>query len=813
MNYTIQQIAELTQGEIISNHPQSEISHIYFDTRVIFSAQNSAFIALNTSKNSGEKFIQNAIDKGIKTIITSSKENLQPNINYIIVKNTLTFLQNLATIHRKNFKNIKNIGITGSNGKTIVKEWLYQCLAQDFDIVKSPKSFNSQIGLALSLLQIENRHQIGIFEAGISNPQEMNILEKMLEPEIGIFTHLGSAHLSNFENENQLIEEKLLLFKNSKLLIFNGDNPLLKEKINQFYPDKKTISYGFQPENDLVCKKNKNQIEIDYQGLHLNFDAQKINNTILYNIFPLIILMKKFNFDAQKINTKIKNLKNIEMRLESVEGTFQNLIINDSYNLDLDSLLISYQYISQYNKKNNILILTDFIENQHPESLYPKVAELTNEKKFDMIFFIGEEIIKYQHLFSCPKIFHYSNVEDLIKDPKLNHIKNSLILLKGARKFKIEKIKIHLELQKHDTSLEINLNKILHNINIHKDLLKPKTKIMAMVKAHSYGLGSYEIAEFLQHHHIDYFAVAYTDEGVELLNKGITQPIMIMNPEERSHDTIIEHLLEPEIYNFRMLHTFCQKLKDKGYSKKYPIHIKLETGMNRLGFKNNEIPELIEKIKTLPVEIKSIFSHLSCADVPNEKEYTMQQIEIFDKNSKKIIHSLPYKPLRHILNSAGIVNFTDFQYDMVRIGIGMMGLSSNPKIQKKLENVIRLKSIISQIFEIKQGESVSYGRNFIAEKDTKIATIPLGYADGIPRILSNGKGFVKIQNTYLPIIGNICMDMLMVDLGQLNANEGDEVILFDSIEDLENIAKKAQTIPYEILTSISRRVKRIYIKD
>jgi alanine racemase len=370
-----------------------------------------------------------------------------------------------------------------------------------------------------------------------------------------------------------------------------------------------------------------------------------------------------------------------------------------------------------------------------------------------------------------------------------------------------------LEQQKHDTVLEINLNALIHNINVHKTFLKPETKMMAMVKANSYGLGSFEIAEFLQHHHIDYLGVAFADEGVELRKKGITVPIIVMNPEQHSYDAIIEYNLEPEIYSFRLLDLFYTRLKQKGFDGKYSVHLKLETGMHRLGFKEDEADEMIEKFNKLDIKVKSIFSHLSTSDVPEERDYVFQQADVFDRFSSKLLNGLHDQPIRHILNSAGITNFPEFQYDMVRIGIGMMGVSPVPEIKKQLQSVVCFRTVISQISEIKKGETVGYGRNFKAEEDTKIATVPVGYADGIPRLLSKGVGKLGIHDKLVPIAGNVCMDTLMLNINDLPAKEGDEVIIFDKNPSLEDFAEYRKTITYEVLTSIAPRVKRIYVKN
>ena len=815
MNYTTKEIAEITQSQIIGDK-NLQIHHIAFDSRNIYSTLKTAFIAINTHKNSGEKYIAQAIEKGIKIIIS---ENFYPEydgITWIIVENSVKFLQDLAHYHIEN-QPIKTIGITGSNGKTIVKEWLYQCLWNEFPTVKSPKSFNSQIGLPISLLQTSEKHQVGIFEVGISKPQEMKTLEEIFSPKIGILTHIGTAHSSNFENELQLIKEKLILFKNSEIIIYNGDNEQVCKEIKTQYSDKKLISFGLKTHNDvkIICDyKDRNQeILVQYFSEKLSFPANQRDEATLTNALAVICILKEFGFTNEKIVEKINNLKAVEMRLESVNGVRNNLIINDSFNLDLDSLIIAYQFINQYNRDEKTLVLSDIFDVKNDDvSLYHKVAEITNQQNFKQIFLVGNQISRFQEKFNA-KTYTFSTTKELLESQQLNSIENQLILLKGARIFEFEKIKSHLELQKHDTVLEINLNAILHNINVHKSLLKPETKMCAMVKAYSYGLGGYEIAEFLQHHHIDYLGVAYADEGVDLRKNGITTPILVMNPEQGSYDVIIDYNLEPEIYSLRVLELFANQLQLKGIQQKYPIHIKIETGMHRLGFKEHEIDELVENLKKYNVKVASIFSHLSSADVPEEDDYTMEQIHTFQRVSSKISEALGYQPIRHILNTAGITYYSDYQFEMVRIGIGMVGISANPKVKKQLQSAVTFKTVISQISEVKQGESIGYNRKYKAEKDTRIATIPVGYADGIPRLIGNKKGFVGIQNQKVSIVGNICMDMLMVDLQNIKAKEGDEVIIFNGNPTLEEFSGYCQTIPYEVLTSISRRVKRIYIKD
>ncbi|KUJ51776.1 bifunctional UDP-N-acetylmuramoyl-tripeptide:D-alanyl-D-alanine ligase/alanine racemase [Chryseobacterium sp. JAH] len=815
MNYTVQQIAEITNAKVIGDK-NLLIKNIAFDSRIIYSTKNAAFIAINTKKNSGEKFIESAVDRGINVIISEHQYPQFNNVTWIIVENAIEFLQKLAKYHFEN-SNLKSIGITGSNGKTILKEWLYQCLWNEFPTVKSPKSFNSQIGLPLSLLQINSSHQLGIFEVGISMPSEMQILENIFHPQIGLLTHIGTAHAANFKSEEDLINEKIKLFKDSEVIIFNGDNLLVNNKIKEIYSSKKLISYGFSQDNDVTLKNNisKNEdVVVTYFNEEITFPVHQRDEATLTNALALITVLKELEISNDKIVDKINALKAVEMRLEAIEGIKNNIVINDSFNLDLDSLKTALQFLNEYKKSKKSLVLTDIIGvNSNSKELYEEVSELVNEQNFDNLFLIGEEITQFKDLFKS-KTYTFIDTQELIDNKNLTEIENQIILLKGARKFEIEKLKDLLELRKHDTVLEVNLNAILHNINYHKSLLKPSTRMMAMVKANAYGLGSYEISEFLQHHHIDYLGVAFADEGVELRKKGITTPIVVMNPEQHSYDSIIQYNLEPEIYSFRVLELFYEAVQKSGYDKKYPIHIKLETGMHRLGFKEYELDQLNQSLEYKNLKVQSVFSHLSSADVPTEKEFTLKQLNIFEKNSSYLIEKLGYQPLRHILNSSGITNYSGHHYDMVRIGIGMLGESANSEIQKQLQLTVSFKTVISQISLVENGESVGYSRKYKTDHLTKIATIPVGYADGIPRLIGNQIGNVGINKTLAPIVGNICMDMMMIKVDDIpNVKEGDTVTVFNAKPSLKEFAEYCKTITYEVLTSISPRVKRIYIKD
>lgn len=815
MNYTAEDITEITGTKIIGDKNRI-IKNIAFDSRLIYSTKNTAFIAINTLKNSGEKFIEAAIDRGIEIIISEHYYPNYENITWIIVDNAVEFLQKLAKYHFEN-SHIKSIGITGSNGKTILKEWLYQCLWNEFPTVKSPKSFNSQIGLPLSLLQINSSHKLGIFEVGISKPDEIEKLENIFHPQIGLLTHIGTAHLANFKSEEELIDEKIKLFRNSEVIIYNGDNLLVDKKINNLYSSKKLISYGFKENNQVYFKTNvpkEENVVVKYFDEEISFPVHQRDEATLTNALALLTVLKELGIDNRSIVKKINALKAVEMRLEAVEGIKNNIIINDSFNLDLDSLKTALQFLNEYNKPKKSLVLTDIVDvKSNSKELYQEVSQLVNEQKFDSVFLIGDEISKYSELFNS-ETFSFVNTQELIDSKHLTEIQNQIILLKGARKFEIERLKDILELRKHDTVLEVNLNAILHNINYHKSLLKPTTKMMAMVKANAYGLGSYEISEFLQHHHIDYLGVAFVDEGVELRKKGITVPIIVMNPEQHSYETIIAYNLEPEIYSLRVLDLFYEAVQKSGYDKKYPIHIKLETGMHRLGFKDFELDELSNNLNGKNLRVRSIFSHLSSSDLPDEKEFTLDQLKTFDINSNSLIKNLGYSPIRHILNSSGITNYTDYQYDMVRIGIGMLGESSIGEIQKQLRSVVSFKTVISQISLVENGESVGYSRRFKTDHATRIATIPVGYADGIPRLIGNQVGNVGIHKTLAPIVGNICMDMMMINVDNIaTAKEGDTVTIFNTKPTLKEFAGYCKTITYEVLTSISPRVKRIYVKD
>jgi alanine racemase len=750
-----------------------------------------------------------------------------PGANILVVDNTIQALQNLATYHRNQFskKQLAVVGITGSNGKTIVKEWLNQLLEKDFSIVRSPRSFNSQIGVPLSVLTISPQHNLAIFEAGISQPGEMKHLEKMIQPQIGIFTNIGNAHDEGFENRQQKIREKLLLFEHAEHLIFCSDDEQLSQEIKSFQQENDQLqlfSWGRKEENSLhitqikktssfsqieaVCQKEKIAITIAFT------DDASIQNAV--HCLCATIILKKNNSAIQK---NFASLYPIEMRLELKSGINHCDIINDSYSNDLYSLSIALDFLDQQKQHaGRTVILSDIVQSGiDAEKLYQEIASLLLQKNVDKFFGIGPGISSQQNAFSelRNKKF-FAGTEEFLKNIFLSSFHDETILIKGARRFEFEKISHLLEKKVHQTVLSINLGSIAFNLKKYKEMLKPSTKIMVMVKAFGYGSGSSEIASVLEYNKVDYLAVAYADEGIELRNAGITLPIMVMNTDSGTFDSLLNYNLEPEIFSFGLLKDFSDFLK-KSEIENYPVHLKIDTGMHRLGFLEDEMEELLKNLSGNPfIKIKTVFSHFAASEDPEEDEFTLSQFNLFKKCCSRLENVLQYHFDKHIDNTSGISRHPEFQLDMVRLGIGLYGIDSNPQMQKNLKNVSTLVTTISQIKKIKAGETVGYGRKAQVNKDSVIAIVRLGYADGYSRRLGNGVGKMLIKNKEVATIGNICMDMAMLDITETpGVKEGDEVIVFGESLSLQSVAQWAGTIPYEIMTGISQRVKRIYFEE
>jgi alanine racemase len=826
MIYTISQIANIVNGSLTASNPAGTVKNLLIDSRKMNNPENSLFFAIKGDRNDGHLFLTELYEKGVKNFIVSALPASLDNFaasNFILVKNTLLALQQLCAYHRKQFK-IPIIAITGSNGKTIVKEWLYQLMREDKNIVRSPKSFNSQVGVPLSVWQLSKEHDLGIFEAGISLPNEMKLLENIIQPTIGLITNIGKAHDENFESQSQKVAEKLKLFLNAEVLIYCKDYLVLHEALtsDRQYKEITAFTWSKKVRADLLIGRiTQTETDTELQGIFKNsFIRISIpfkDEASIENAIHCWALMLYLGYENHVIAERMAYLSPIAMRLELKEGINNCSIINDSYNSDLSSLAIALDFLNQQKQHpKKTLILSDILQSgQTNEILYKEVAELIIKKGVSRLIGIGEAISGQAEQFNVEKNF-YNSTADFLQQFNNSFFREETILLKGARVFGFEAISKIIQQKAHETILEINLNAIVHNLNYFKSKLKNDTKTMAMVKAFSYGSGSFEIANILQFHRVDYLAVAYADEGVELRKAGITMPIMVMNPEEQSYDAMIQYNLEPEIYSFRVLNLFEETLKrsERNNIQPMPIHIKLDTGMHRLGFDDGEINELIVRIKNnKSIRIKSIFSHLAASGEPEHDDFTWQQIKSFNIMSEAIKSHFDYSIVKHILNSAGVSRFPDAQFEMVRLGIGLYGIGADEEEQKQMQNVSTLKTSISQIKNIPVNETIGYSRKGIAIHDMKIATVPIGYADGLSRRLSNGKGKMMVNGKPAPIIGNVCMDMCMLNITNISANENDEVIVFGEELPITEIAKDVDTIPYEILTNVSRRVKRIYYQE
>ncbi|MEI6823247.1 MAG: bifunctional UDP-N-acetylmuramoyl-tripeptide:D-alanyl-D-alanine ligase/alanine racemase [Bacteroidota bacterium] len=825
-DYLLNDIAKIVKGELTGNaEVVGTISHLLIDSRKINSTDNCLFFALVSKKNDGHKYISELYKKGIRGFVVSELPDVSafPDAGFITVKNTQRALQQLGTFHRKRF-DIPVIGITGSNGKTIVKEWLYQLMYEDKKIVKNPKSYNSQIGVPLSVWQMNTDHELAIFEAGISEPEEMDKLQNIILPTIGIFTNIGQAHEENFIHRDQKIGEKLKLFTKVETLIYCSDHLEIKERILSSEIIRNIPQFTWSKKNsgnlliNLINKGNKHTvISAIYKDENISIEIPFIDDASIENAIHCWATLLFLNYQNNIIAERMKLLQPIAMRLEMKEGINGCSIINDSYSSDINSLSIAIDFLNQQKQHvKKTVVLSDILQSgRNDDDLYSEIAELLTKKGITRVIGIGNAISKQKDKFKIDKEF-FPSTDSFLSDFIISSFNNETILLKGARIFKFEKISKILQQKTHETVLEINLNAIVHNLNYFKLRLKPETKIMAMVKAFSYGSGSFEIASTLQFHKADYLAVAYTDEGVELRKAGITLPIMVMNPEEQSFDALLKYNLEPEIYSLRIFNVLEEHLKNhlkKDETQVVNIHLKLDTGMHRLGFEKDNLENLINKIKeNKNICIKSIFSHLAGADDSELDYFTRQQIETFRHLSELLISHIEYPIMRHILNSAGTIRFPEAQFDMVRLGIGMYGIASGNE-QNELQNVSTLRTIISQIKYVPANDSVGYGRKWIADSGKTIAVIPIGYADGLNRRLGNGKGKVMINEQLVPIVGNVCMDMCMVDITNIMAEENDEVIIFGDEYPVTNIAEDLDTIPYEILTGISQRVKRIYFQE
>jgi len=821
IEYNIDEIYKITGGEKYFNQPGFSLEFLSLDSRKIIVPNKTVFWALNTHTRNASVFIYDLYESGVRNFVVDTIPDFSkiPDSNVIVVKDPLKALQKLATSHRKKFRNIHVIAITGSNGKTVVKEWLSELLSKDHQIVTSPRSYNSQIGVALSVLQIRSHHTIGIFEAGISTVGEMANLESMIRPQTGIFTNIGSAHDEGFANRAQKISEKLQLFRNVRHLIYPSAIQQITAEIKKNNPGVELFSWGkrnsFFKVGRIKELANQSIISLRSEKREISLTIPFTDTAYVENAISCYCALESMNVFDERMSKEFLNLSSLPMRLELKPGIQGSNIINDTYNNDLQSLGVALDFLHQQTNKKKIVFISDILQSGlTKDHLYRRVSQLLTNKPVDTLIAVGNDLNSYQKLFSgIPHRYFFKNTGDLI--PLINNFKveNADILIKGARRFAFENITSRLEAQLHKTRLTINLSHLIHNIGIYKSLLRPGTKMMMMVKAFAYGSGSREIASVLQFIKVDYLTVAYIDEGITLRNEGIHLPIMVMNTEPSSFENLTDHRLEPEIFSFGMLNQFSQFLAAKKI-KEYPVHIKIDTGMHRLGFEPNQINKLIEVLNlNKSLRVKSVFSHLSASDDPGQDDFTLKQFRTFNSVIKKLKDNLGYSFISHIANSAGISRFPAMQLDMVRLGIGMYGIDPNPGISRQLKVVNSLSATVSQIKKIKAGEVVGYGVHRI-KKDKTIATVSIGYADGYHRLLSMGRGKMWLRGKFVPTEGRICMDMTMIDISGIpEATEGDEVEIFGEHVPVQQLALSASTIPYEIFTSISGRVKRVYVED
>ena len=820
MNLTSSDIARIVNGKL-SGPPDLIVSEIVTDTRQLSISEGLLFIALKGKNHDGHFFIDNLFQNGIRIFIV---EKLPEEFNeyigaaFIETSNTLTALQLLASFVRKSFKS-PVIAVTGSAGKTVVKEWLADILGLTTSVIRSPKSYNSQIGVPLSILKLDDKYKLGIFEAGISLPGEMGRLQKIIDPEIGVITNIGDAHSENFQDNLMKAEEKLKLFINSSLIIYCRDHKIIHQSIlnNDILKSKKLIDWSCENEKAAIFVKKsslprgRTGISTTYNGVTSDFEIPFSDRASVENAITVAVVCLALGTPAEIISAGMRGLVSVAMRMEMKGGINNCQLIEDYYNSDPGSLGMALEYLKSQDGRNSTLILSDFVQSGRDEKdLYSEVARLIRKTGIKKFIGIGSALVRNSNLFDDRARFFYST-DEFVNSFNSFDFKNEIILLKGARIYEFEKIGKLLEKQIHQTVLEVNLDAISHNLNEFRRHIDPGTRIMAMVKAFAYGAGPVEISELLEYHRVSYLTVAYADEGVELRNSGVTLPVMVMNPDPSASELLIKYSLEPEIYSLASLEQFASVASRHGLIS-YPVHIKIDTGMHRLGFMPEDVEILTKRIRNLEcLRIVSVFSHLAASDDPGLDDFTYHQVEVFLKAVKMIQDNVGYKFLRHILNSSGIARFPQYQFEMVRLGIGMYGVGHFEGLDLKIAG--HFKTRISQIKLIRAGEPVGYGCADVSENDRVIAILPAGYADGLNRKLGNSKGSLFIKNSRVPIIGNVCMDMCMADITGLNAKEGDEAEIFGEKISINEIAEICQTIPYEILTSIPRRVKRVFFRE
>ena len=821
MDYILSDIARIisAKNQVDSNQV---ISQLLTDSRKIYFPSASLFFALQGTHTDGHDYIGKLYEAQVMYFVVTKVpiDHNFPGAIFLEVEDTQVALQSLASYHRHRFT-YPVIGITGSNGKTIVKELLYQLLHNDYSIVRSPKSYNSQIGVPLSVWQMSDGNDLAIFEAGISEPGEMDRLQPIIDPDIGVFNYIGDAHSEGFKSMADKIQEKLKLFRNAKVLIYSRNDLLIHDALSALEKpgSTKLFSWGLDASADLhVIKISKSieetQIECAFETSGFQFIIPFTDDASIHNALNACCVLLYMKIPFFMIAQRMKMLVQVEMRMELKQGLFNCSIINDSYSSDINSLSIALDFLQQQQQHTKrSLVLSDVLQSGlKEERLYKLIADVVAEKNLFRFIGVGDQMKKYAGFFVHENTQFFSTTEELLDAVPAMNFRDETILLKGARIFEFERISQALEQKTHQTVLEIDLGAVRHNLAVYREQLNPGVKLMAMVKAFSYGSGSFEIANILQFAEVDYLAVAYADEGVELRKSGIKLPVMVMNADESAFDSLVKYDLEPELYSFHILDLFKQYLEQRKISN-YPVHLKFDTGMHRLGFEDKDLEDLTARLKgNLSFDIKTVFSHLVASDEAIHDSFTGMQQQLFLSMANRVESVAGKKIIRHLANTSAISRLPVLQLDMVRLGIGLYGVDSNPEVQKKLKPVATLKSTVAQLKFVKQGESVGYSRKGILEKDSLIATVRVGYADGYQRNLGNGNGWMLVNGRAARIVGNVCMDMTMIDVTGFEVSEDDEVIVFGEGLPVYKLAEWGGTISYEILTGISQRVKRVYFE-
>lgn len=802
----VSEIITLKEHKILNFEQQ--ISELVYDSRKVSLPEESLFFALAATRD-GHDFIPDAYSKGIRSFVVNHETSFlaeKDDVNILIVQDSLVAMQQLAKYHREQFPK-PIIGITGSNGKSIVKAWLTQMLSPDKKVYQSPKSYNSQLGVALSLWNLQGSYDLAIIEAGISEPGEMDSLEEMIQPNIGILTNIGIAHAQHFENKKAKLEEKLKLFKRTELVIA-GSKYISKEEL----PAQATWrSWGVEKTDSIQILQqevqgNQSLLKLTVNNEVVDFIIPFTDEASIENVLSCISLLIYLDYSISMIQERILALKPLEMRLQLKKGIANSSIIDDSYSNDLASLKISLNFLQQQNQhQKRTLILSDMDGLKESEKLQHKLVDLLNTQALDRLIWVGDNYAFLNEIKITEKHV-YPDTSSLIND--LSHLgfENESILVKGARIYQFEQIVDRLGLRSHGTVLDINLNALTNNLMVYRSIIPPHVKLMTMVKAFSYGSGSFEVANLLQFSKVDYLTVAFADEGVDLRMAGISLPIMVLSPDSDTFESLIKYNLEPEVYSMRFLKEFLLFLQDRNIQD-YKIHLKLDTGMHRLGFFPEEIPEVVELLKNQNfVRVQSFFTHLVASGDPNQDDFTRYQINTYSDAAQVLNKGLGYTFIRHVANTSGIVRWPEAHFDMVRLGIGLYGVDMDRKLEN-LEQVSTLRTTVTQLKDLKAGETVGYDRKGVLTRDSRIATVKIGYADGYNRRFGMGVGKMEIHGQQTATVGSICMDMCMLDVTGLDVREGDEVIVFPNVM---QAAKDVGTIPYELLVNISGRVKRVY---